>query len=200
MVFHGWGPPKPHIKVLQVQILQVAKFKIDINKKHHNAIGMVLRSLWGYGFNRGGYGIKGKNNANMASRHMQPGETTRCGNPARASGRGRYKVSHNYISRCPPSHWPPKSFIFLWNSLHFALHTQTQSKFIFCPFALSSGPTDHQSPLFSFGIPWVLLFILMPTLGSFSANSGCLPAPMTTETLRFLMESLAICFPYWGRL
>ena len=59
MVFHGWGPPKPHINVLQVQILQVAKFKIDINKKHHNTIGMVLRSLWGYGFNRGGYGIKG---------------------------------------------------------------------------------------------------------------------------------------------
>ena len=54
MVFHGWGPPKPHIKVLQVQILQVAKFKIDINKKQHNIIGMVLRSLWGYGFNRGG--------------------------------------------------------------------------------------------------------------------------------------------------
>ena len=54
-------------------------------------------------------------------------------------------------SRCPPRPLPPQTFVFPWNSLHVALHTDHHFKSIFCEFALSSTSIATSNPYFPCG-------------------------------------------------
>ena len=57
----------------------------------------------------------------------------------------------------------------------------------------SASTTGLQTPWFSYGIPYILLSILRPTLGPFSAIPQDPPASLTSKLLGFPMEFRTFC-------
>ena len=100
----------------------------------------------------------------------------------------------------PPSFLPPPARFPHHIKSHHTSHITSHHTSHATSHHITSHRTHTCNPSFFYGIPYIFLSILGPTLGADSANPPKSQHPHTPEILHFPYEFLTFCSPYWGPL